>query len=82
MPRYYFHVVDGTGVARDDEGLDLPDLAAARDLAVCGARDIIASEVRLGSLDLSWKIEVADAAGESVLTVLFSEVVRLTTDHH
>jgi hypothetical protein len=33
MPRYYFHVEDGTGM-RDDEGCELADLAKAKCEAV------------------------------------------------
>ena len=33
MPRFYFDAFDGDKVARDTEGVDLPDLMAARDEA-------------------------------------------------
>ena len=78
MPRFYFHVVDGTSIAQDDEGVCLPNLAAARRTAMTGARDIMASELHRGSIDLSWRIEVTDQAGETVLTVPFADAVRVT----
>ena len=46
MPQFFFHVIDSAGTATDEDGLDLTDLAAARVVAVKGARDILAAEVR------------------------------------
>ncbi|MCZ3030373.1 hypothetical protein NYY88_18890, partial [Acinetobacter baumannii] len=34
MPRYFIDLHDGTNLVRDQTGVDLPDLAAARDQAV------------------------------------------------
>ncbi|SDO48221.1 hypothetical protein SAMN05216360_1244 [Methylobacterium phyllostachyos] len=33
MPRYFIDLHDGTNLVRDNEGFDLPDLAAAREQA-------------------------------------------------
>ena len=78
MRRFFFHVVDGTGTALDENGLDLGDVRAARDVAVAGARDILAAEIRDGRIDLSWRIEVADGGGEVVLSLPFSDAVSVT----
>lgn len=75
MPRFFFHIVDGAGVAADEDGLDLRDLAAARDVALEGARDILAAEVKSGKIDLSWRIDVVDQGGAVVLTLPFSDAV-------
>lgn len=80
MPRFYFNVVDGVGTATDEEGLELHGMAAVRSLAVQGARDIMASEVRLGSIDLTWRIVVTDEAGGQVLSMPFSEAVTVTAN--
>jgi hypothetical protein len=34
VPRYFIDLHDGTNLVRDQTGVDLPDLAAARDQAV------------------------------------------------
>lgn len=44
MSRYYFHVQDG-GSAPDSEGVELPDLAAARRAAVQTACAMIGQNV-------------------------------------
>lgn len=50
MPRYYFNYRSGekSEPYLDDEGIDLPDLSAAREEAIGGARDIAADRVRSG----------------------------------
>ncbi len=58
LPRYFFHVCNGNGFIEDEEGVELPNEAAARKQAVQGARDIMTSDIRDGELDLSSFIEV------------------------
>ena len=76
MPRYFFNVYDDV-IAHDDEGLELPNIAAARLNAMRGARDLIAEQVRHGYFVLSHWIEVLDEAGETVLTLPFREAVDI-----
>ena len=77
MPIFYFHVYNGAGVAMDDEGQDLPDLAAAHKKAVEGIRSIISEEASAGLIDLTGRLEVADADGNVLLTVQFDETEQL-----
>jgi hypothetical protein len=81
MPRYYLHVCNGTGFVQDEEGQDLPNLDAARLVAMRSARSIMASDVQRGMLDLSSFIEVEDEDGKLVLTLGFQEAVDLTQRH-
>jgi hypothetical protein len=76
VPRYFFHVYDDV-IAHDDEGLELPNIAAARLNAIRGARDLIAEQVRHGYFVLSHWIEVLDEKGETVLTLPFREAVDI-----
>ena len=76
MPRYFFHVYDDI-IAEDEEGEDLPNLAAARLKALKGARDLICEQVRHGYAVLSHWIDVVDEQGEKVLTVTFGEAVDI-----
>lgn len=77
MQRYYFHVRDRWGEAPDEEGLELPDLAAARLAAIRGARSLISAEVCEGRLDLDGEIRVTDAAGGRCFVLRFNEAVEL-----
>ncbi|HEX8192033.1 MAG TPA: hypothetical protein VF552_03970 [Allosphingosinicella sp.] len=76
MPRYFFHVYDDV-ISHDAEGLELPNVAAARLKAIQGARDIIAEQVRHGHFVLSHWIEVLDETGETVLTLPFRDAVHI-----
>jgi hypothetical protein len=74
VPLFFFHVYDDI-ISHDDEGVDLPSLAAARLQAISGARDICAEQVRHGHLELSHWIDVVDESGAKVLTLTFREAV-------
>ncbi len=71
MPRYFFHLYDDV-IALDEEGVALPNAAAARLNALIGARDVIAEQVKRGYLVLSHWIDVVDEQGELVMTVACS----------
>ena len=76
MPRYFFHVYDDV-IAEDEEGAELPNLAAARLKALVGARDLITEQVRHGYIVLSHWIDVVDEQGEKVLTVTFRDAIDI-----
>jgi hypothetical protein len=78
MPLYYFHVCNGNGFTEDDEGQELPDLEAARAVAIRSARDIMASDIRDGTLDLSSFIEIEDKDSQLVRTIAFDEAVDVS----
>jgi hypothetical protein len=60
MPRYFFHL-HGSG-ARDTEGQEFPDDAAAREEAVAVARDL----ARTRSAVTNDRLVVTDASGRVV----------------
>jgi hypothetical protein len=72
MPRYYFNIHDDAGVIRDEEGMELPDLAAARTEAQEGARELLADALRAHKDVNGKRMEITDADG----TVLESFKVR------
>ncbi|QAY79429.1 hypothetical protein [Sphingosinicella sp. BN140058] len=77
MRHYYFHVRNGTGVIRDEEGRDLPDDEAARGEAMKGIRSIISSEAAAGLLDLTGALDIADAQGQLLVTIGFDEAFEI-----
>ncbi len=62
MPHYFFDSRDGDDLIRDDVGIDLPDLEAARFEATRALAEI-ASDVIPGSAGRSFSIEVRDQQG-------------------
>ncbi len=77
MPRYYFHVQDGTGLDRDHIGADLRDLDEVHMEARKVARELCAlwDDLPPGDLD-KMAIEVVDDSGQPVLVVPFSEATE------
>jgi hypothetical protein len=77
MPRYFFHVCNGNGFTEDEEGRELADESAARSVALIGARDIMAEEMRAGQLDPASFIEVEDSEHRHLFTLLFSDAYTI-----
>jgi hypothetical protein len=76
MPRFFFTVHDDD-VTPDDEGVALPDRAAAIAEATRSARGLAAEGARCGCLCLWHRIEVSDEDGMPVATVTFREAVTV-----
>jgi hypothetical protein len=62
----------------DPEGIDLPDLAAARSQALEAAYSILAADIAEGKVNLSQRIDVEDEAGTIVHSVHFRDIVTIT----
>ena len=77
MPRFYFHVYNDI-VAMDEEGLELPDLDAAREQAMESARELVCEGIHKGHLNLDHRIEVEDEAHNSVLTVSYRDAFTVS----
>ena len=76
MPRFFFHLKDGVTLC-DEEGMTFATVDEARCEALRAAREIMADEVRGGSLTLVDRIEIADEGGNPVSVVTFAEAVRI-----
>jgi hypothetical protein len=78
MALYYFHLRNHTDVLLDPEGRELDDgkIAAA---ALSEAREIIAADVRSGSVDLDQNIEVENSSGSVIHRISFDDAVKI---HH
>src|SRR5580765_5961984 len=48
MPRYFFHVREGSSFHRDEEGQELPDAEAARQEAVNTSREMLGEKLLHG----------------------------------
>jgi len=82
MPHYYFHVSNGTGETRDEEGVELPDIEAVRARAFAGIRSILREEVSRGLLDFCGLIQVVDGDGQIVMVVPFDTAVEVRRSGH
>ncbi|MET0375623.1 MAG: hypothetical protein ABW128_15375 [Rhizorhabdus sp.] len=80
MPHFYLHLINGSGVTRDDEGLELPDATAARHEALSAIRSILKEELVQGQLDLGGRISIDDGEGNFLFDVMFAEAVDIRSN--
>ena len=71
MPRFHFHLRAHRTIHRDLEGMDLPDLAAARAHASAVAQELM---LHSEAHTRHWSICVEDAHGERQLDMFFAEI--------
>ncbi len=77
MPRFFFNLRNDMSVD-DEEGLELPNLEAARARAEAYALDMTAATVlEERKINLHHRIEVTDGMGQKVLTVEFGDLVTI-----
>ena len=77
MPKYFFHLRDGTDVLLDPDGRELLHDAAAATEALEEARSLMSHEVLTGALHLDQRIDVEDDQGRVVHRQLFRDAVRI-----
>jgi len=77
MPIFHLNVFNNV-ITLDLDGLERPDLEAAKADAIAGARDLITSDIREGrTVHRSHRIEITDDAGQLLHTVRYGDVVDL-----
>ncbi len=74
MPRFYFHVQDGR--EQDFDGIELPDLDAARREAVRFAGYLIQNAAETLPAGELWSMQVCDEEGTRYLTLEFSVAIE------
>jgi hypothetical protein len=77
MPRFYLHLWNDLDVP-DNEGIELPDVEAARERAAADARFTLGQTVMdEGKINLTHRIEIEDEQGRVLDTVWFRDVVQV-----
>jgi hypothetical protein len=69
MSRYFFHLYDGS-ILLDEEGIELSDACAAKDMAIAAATDIIRAR-GVGQIKPDHWIAVVDSENSPVFTLPF-----------
>jgi hypothetical protein len=75
MPRYFFHVREGSVLHRDTEGQELPDAEAARTEAISSSREMLGERLLHGGSLNNRTIEIADETGHVVDVVNSRDVL-------
>lgn len=76
MPRYHLNLYNDV-VSIDDEGVELPDLEAARDAAIVNIRDVMKDELVTGHITLGHRVEIVNERGRILATVFFRDAVTV-----
>lgn len=76
MPRYYFDAREHDIIAHDPDGVELPDLEAARHEAILGARELMSSVIMKGQPPDGRRFIIRDEEGRVVLEVPFADAIK------
>lgn len=77
MPRYFFHIRDGTDT-RDETGTELPDIYTAQAQAIRLSGEILREMGARFWNGTEWKLEVTDEQGRTLFVLHFSAEERTT----
>jgi hypothetical protein len=75
MPRYFFHVREGSELSRDTEGQEMADTKAARAEAISAGREILGETLLHGGSLNHRQIEIADETGHVVDVVRTRDIL-------
>jgi hypothetical protein len=77
MVRYFLHLRDGSDEIIDPDGMEFADIQALRDAVMKNARDTIAGDVQNGVIDLRYRIDAENEAGQVVYSLPFKHAVSV-----
>ena len=80
MPLYFTHLVDGEDELLDPEGVERSAESVAG-ATLLQARDCMAGDVKRGTLDLGYRLEVRDADGVLVHCLAFPDAIEILRQH-
>jgi hypothetical protein len=75
MGRFYFHLRAGDKLMPDEEGIDLPDLSAARREAIEAARELLGEAIKSGRPEVPEAFVIADEDGRELDAVPLAAVL-------
>ena len=70
MPRYFLHTHDDRGEALDLQGVECPDLEAARGAAVSSIRSWVGGEIQRGRVHPDGRVEVVEGYNRTAALVV------------
>ena len=72
------NIKDGSGNIPDEEGIDLPDVEAAKREALQCARDMLADAIKAGKPKVPEALEIADETVRALLAALPDQLRRMS----
>ena len=76
MPRFYIHVRNGHGYTPDEEGQILPDVEAAKQIAIKGGIDILSEELKQGYAFVNVTLYIEDEGHNRLMVMPISGAVE------
>jgi hypothetical protein len=67
--RCYFHLVNSHEAIPDDTGIEVADLATARDFALQAIDEIREEAIQAGASWQGWRLDVVDPSGSVLLSI-------------
>jgi hypothetical protein len=77
VTRYFLHLRDGSDEVLDPEGVQFRDMDSLRLAVMKNARDTIAGDVQNGLVDLRYRIDAENEAGQVVYSLPFKHAVNV-----
>ncbi|WP_107955708.1 DUF6894 family protein [Sphingomonas faeni] len=78
MQRYFVNLIEHGLRITDDDGFLASGLEVARQMAVAGAREMMAADILLGKLCLSTSIEILDQNRDVLEQLQFKDLIRVS----
>jgi hypothetical protein len=75
MRRFHFHLRHGDELILDSEGMDLADLASAKQEALTSARELLAEAIVSGVASVPDAFVIADETGREIDTITLAAVL-------
>jgi hypothetical protein len=76
MPLFFWHLRDSTDEVLDPDGVTMP-AEAVPGAALYMARDCMANDLRSGRVELKYRIDVHNEAGDVVFSQPFTDAVEI-----
>jgi hypothetical protein len=77
VTRYFLHLRDGSDEVLDPDGIEFKDMDTLRLAVMKNARDTIAGDVQNGLVDLRYRIDAENEAGQVVYSLPFKHAVNV-----
>jgi hypothetical protein len=74
---YFLHLRDGTDELLAPEGIEYGNMEALRRAVLASVRDLIAGDVHSGVIDMRFRLDAEDEAGEVVYSLPFEHAVSI-----
>jgi hypothetical protein len=75
--RYFLHLRDHVEQLLDPEGVEYSSVEALRKAVLYAARDLMTGDLREGIIDLRYRIDAEDSAGNIIYSLPFQHAVNI-----